>query len=267
MQTMKLLFGFVLLCLSGMAQADDRLNLTGSSTLAPVVMEIAKRFEANNPGVRVDVQTGGSTRGIVDTRSGMADLGMISRPLMSSEADLTAHTIARDGISIILHGSNVVEELTAAEIIAIYTGKIRNWSQVGGQDLVITVVNKADGRATLALFLEHFELKNSQIKAQAVIGDNQQGIKTVSGNPGAIGYVSIGTAEYEQSIGTTIKLLPMNGVAANMETLGKGEFPLSRPLNLVTKSLTPLSQKFIAFAQSPAVEDLIKAQYFVPATR
>lgn len=265
---MKLFVHFLLLlCLSGMAQADERLNLTGSSTVAPVAMEIAKRFEAENPDVRVDVQAGGSTRGIVDARSGMADIGMVSRPLTSSESDLTAHTIARDGISIILHSSNPVNALTKTEIIDIYTGKITNWLQVGGNDREITVVNKADGRATLALFLEHFELNNSQIQAQVVIGDNQQGIKTVAGNPGAIGYVSIGAAEYEQSVGTPIKLLPMNGIAANMETLRNGEFPLSRPLNLVSKSLTPLSQKFIEFAQSPAVADLIKAQYFVPALR
>ncbi|MDT8311878.1 MAG: phosphate ABC transporter substrate-binding protein, partial [Methylophaga sp.] len=238
-----------------------------SSTVAPVAMEIAKRFEANNPDIRIDVQTGGSTRGVVDSRSGMADIGMVSRHLKAAESDLTAHTIARDGISIILHDSNIITELSQAQIIAIYTGKIRNWSEVGGKDQAITVVNKADGRATLELFLKYFALKNSQIKAQVVIGDNQQGIKTVSGNPGAIGYVSIGAAEYEQSVGTPIKLLPMNGVAANLQTLKNGEFPLSRPLNLVTKSLTPLSQKFIDFAQSQAVEDLIKAQYFVPATR
>jgi len=79
--------------------------------------------------------------------------------------------------------------------------------------------------------------------------------------------VSIGAAEYEHSVGTPIKLLPINGVPASMETLSSGEFPLSRPLNLVTKTLTPLSQKFIDFAQSPAVSDLIKAQYFVPASR
>lgn len=265
---MKLTLTFIcLMCLSGLTQADNRLNLTGSSTVAPVVMEIAKRFEASNPGVRVDVQTGGSTRGVVDSRSGMADIGMVSRTLKTDESDLTAHTIARDGISIIVHRSNVITQLSQAEIIAIYTGKITNWSEVGGEDRRITVVNKADGRATLELFLAHFSLKNSQIKAQAVIGDNQQGIKTVSGNPGAIGYVSIGAAEYEQSVGTSIKLLPMKGVAANMHTLANGEFPISRPLNLVTKSLTPLSQKFIEFAQSPAVADLIKAQYFVPASR
>jgi len=182
---MKLPISFIwLLFVSGIVQAEQRLDLTGSSTVAPIVMEIAKRFEAENTGVRVDVQTGGSTRGVVDSRRGMVDIGMISRPLKANESDLTAHTIARDGISIIVHDSNAINTLSEAEIIAIFSGKITNWSEVGGADRTITVVNKADGRATLELFLAHFSLKNSQIKARVVIGDNQQGIKTVSGNRG-----------------------------------------------------------------------------------
>jgi len=174
--------------------ADNRLVLTGSSTVAPLALEIGKRFEQQNPGTRIDVQTGGSSRGINDVRTGLANIGMVSRALKVSETDLTAHTIALDGIGIILHRSNPIEALSDGQIKAIYTGQIRNWHEVGGQDRPITVVNKAEGRSTLELFLQYFTLKSSQIKARVVIGDNQQGIKTVSGNFGAIGYVSIGTA-------------------------------------------------------------------------
>lgn len=244
--------------------AEDRLTLTGSSTVAPLASEIAKRYESQHPGVRIDVQMGGSSRGINDARMGLADIGMVSRALKPSEQDLTAFLIAMDGIGMILHKSNSVSELSDAQIIGIYTGKIRNWQQVGGADLPITVVNKAEGRSTLELFLQHFDLKNSQIKAQVVIGDNQQGIKTVSGNPGAIGYVSIGTAEYEETRGTPIKLLPMAGQAATVEAVATGRYPLSRQLNLVVKNApTGLAKDFIIFAQSAAVKDLIEAQFFV----
>jgi phosphate transport system substrate-binding protein len=244
--------------------AEDRLTLTGSSTVAPLASEMAKRYESQHPGVRIDVQTGGSSRGINDARMGLADIGMVSRALKPSEQDLTAFLIAMDGIGIILHKSNSVSELSDAQIIDIYTGKIRNWQKVGGPDLPITVVNKAEGRSTLELFLHHFALKNSQIKAQVVIGDNQQGIKTVSGNPGAIGYVSIGTAEYEETRGTPIKLLPMASHAATVQAVAKGHYPLSRQLNLVVKN-TPagLANNFIIFAQSAAVKDLVEAQFFV----
>ena len=193
--------------------AGDRLTITGSSTVAPLAAEIARRFEQKNPGVRIDVQTGGSSRGLADARSGLADIGMASRSLKADEKDLKPHTIAMDGIGIILHKTNSIRVLSDDQIKAIYRGRIKNWKEVGGKDMAITVVNKAEGRSTLELFLLYTELKNSDIKAQVVIGDNQQGIKSVAANPGAIGYVSIGSAEYEEAHATPIRLIPLRGVA------------------------------------------------------
>lgn len=248
--------------------ADNRLTLTGSSTIAPLALEIGKRFEKRHPGIRVDVQTGGSTRGVIDARSGLADIGMASRGLKSTEADLDGHTIALDGIGIILQRDNPVNALSDEQIIAIYTGRITNWREVGGNDAPITVVNKAEGHSTLELFLHHFKLKNSVIKPHVIIGDNQQGIKTVAGNHNAIGYVSIGTAEFEAAQGTPVKLLPMNGVDASVANVRNRSFPLSRPLNLVTKGKpSVLVQRLIDFAQSDAIDDLIEAQYFVAPQR
>lgn len=246
-----------------------KLSLTGSSTVAPLALEIAKRFEDKNAGVRIDVQTGGSSRGVNDARAGLADIGLVSRALKADESDLQAYAIAQDGIAVILHKSNPVKALTTAQIAGIYTGKIQNWNQVGGKDQKITVVNKAEGRSTLELFTQFFKLKNSDIKAQAVIGDNQQGIKTVAGNPGAIGYVSIGTAEFEADNGSPIQLIAMDGMVPSTEAVASGKFPLSRPLNLVVKKgatgpTVTLAKQFIDFARSGQVTDLVKEQYFVP---
>lgn len=248
--------------------ADDRLVLTGSSTVAPLALEIAKRFERNHADIRIDVQTGGSSRGINDARTGLADIGMVSRALKSTERDLTSFTIAMDGIAIVVHGRNPVPTLTNRQIVDIYTGKILNWREVGGPEMSITVVNKAEGRSTLELFLKHFSLKNSQINAQVVVGDNQQGIKTVAGNPSAIGYVSIGTAEYEETRGVPIRRLPMSGAAPTTTSVREGKYPLSRPLNLVVTGKPPhFAKRFIEFAQSTAVHDLVEAQFFVPLER
>lgn len=248
--------------------ADNKLSLTGSSTVAPLALEIAKRFEEKNKGVRIDVQTGGSGRGLADARSGAADLGLVSRALKPEEADLQAYTIALDGIAIVLHKSNPVKALSNRQIVDIYTGKIQSWKEVGGRDQKITVVNKAEGRSTLELFAQYFGLKNSDIKAQVVIGDNQQGIKTIAGNPGAIGYVSIGSAEFEIDNKVPIQMLPMNGVVPSTESVRAGQFPLSRPLNLVSKGpATGLTKQFADFARTPAVYDLVKEQYFVPVGR
>lgn len=249
-------------------QAAEKLVLTGSSTIAPLAAEIGKRFEKQNPDVRIDVQTGGSSRGVSDARSGLANIGMASRALKTEENDLKSFTIALDGVGLILHKDNPVKTLTDQQVIDIYTGKITNWKDVGGKDAPVTVVNKAEGRSTLELFLHHYKLKNSDIKPQVVIGDNQQGIKTVAGNPGAIGYVSVGTAEFEAGNGAPIKLLPMDGVAATVENVRNGSFPLSRPLNLVTKTAPQgLAKRFIDFAGSKAVYDIVEAQYFVPLAR
>ena len=251
---------------ASLAQADGhKLVITGSSTMAPLVAEIGKRFETRHPGIRIDVQTGGSSRGIADVINGVADIGMASRALKSQEQHLHGSVIAQDGITIILHRSNPVQELTDDQIKAIYTGGITHWNQVGGLDAPITVVNKAEGRSTLELFLDYFQVSNRDIHAHVVIGDNEQGIKTVAGNPHAIGYVSIGTAQYDATHGIPIRLLPLQHIPATIETVREGMFPLSRPLTLVTKSPPAgLIKDFIDFARSSEANDLILKQYFVP---
>jgi phosphate transport system substrate-binding protein len=245
--------------------ARSQLVLTGSSTVAPLAAEIGKRFETQHPGVRVDVQTGGSSRGIADARRGLADIGMASRALNPAENDLLAFSIARDGICLIVHRDNPVQSLSDEQVVAIYTGRVENWKDVGGSDAPITVVNKAEGRSTLELFLTYFKLDSADVQADVVIGDNEQGMKTVAGNSNAIGYVSLGTAAYDAKHAIPIKLLPVGGVAASVQNVADGNFPLSRPLNLVTREVpTGLVREFIEFAQSDAVHDLIREQYFVP---
>lgn len=254
------------LALRGSGQTSPRtLVITGSSTVAPLVVEIVKRFEAQNPGTRIDVQTGGSSRGIADARRGLADVGMVSRALKPTETDLISHSIARDGICLIVHRENPITTLSRAQVIAIYTGKIERWSQVGGADNPITVVHKAAGRSTHELFLKFFDLADSAVRADVVIGDNEAGIKTVAGNPLAVGYVSIGTAEYSAGAGSAIRLLPARGVAASTRSVREGSYPLLRVLNLVTHGEpSGLARDLIAFAQGPDVHDLIASQAFVP---
>lgn len=265
------IIGVIVLCTiwsldASLAQADGhKLVITGSSTMAPLVAEIGKRFETRHPGIRIDIQTGGTSRGIADVINGIADIGMASRALKSQEQHLHGSVIARDGITIILHQSNPVQELTDGQIRAIYTGGITHWNQVGGPDAPITVVNKAEGRSTLELFLDYFQVSNRDIHAHVVIGDNEQGIKTVAGNPHAIGYVSIGTAQYDATHDIPIRLLPLQHIPATIETVRESTFPLSRPLTLVTKfPPAGLIKDFIDFARSSEANDLILKQYFVP---
>ena len=246
-------------------QLSGKLVVTGASTLAPLIAEIGKRFESLNPKVRVDVQTGGSSRGVADVRQGLADIGMVSRAMKDDEKDLHAFAVASDGVGILVHKDNPIRALTDEQIIAIYTGKITNWKEVGGKEAAITVVSKAEGRSTLEVFLHYFKLKNTDIKPHVVIGDNEQGIKIVAGNRHAIGYVSIGTAEYNESQGVRITLLPIDGVPASTKSVQNDTFPISRPLHIVTRTApTGLAKAFIEYAQSKATYDIIAQQYFVP---
>jgi len=243
-----------------------RITITGSSTMAPLVNAIGKRFESQHPDVRVDVQTGGSSRGIADAQRGTADIGMSSRALTDAEREgVATHVLANDGVCFIVHRDNPVTELTSKQLVDIYRGEVESWSAVGGRDAPITVINRADGRSELKLVTRHFDIQPKDIAADVIAGENQQGIKLVAGDPNAITYMSVGTSEYEANAGTAIRLLPLDGVPASTKTVGSGTFPLTRPLVLITRpEPSPLMQAFLDFALSGAVDDLVREHSFVP---
>ncbi len=245
------------------ASDHDSLVLTGSSTLAPVVVRIAQQYELAHPGVRIDVQSGGSSRGIVDIRSGLADIAMVSRALVGTERTLHAYPIARDGVAIILNVQNPLTALSEAQVVAIYTGEVGNWKELGGRDAKIVVVHKAAGRATREVFLDYFALEDGAVQADVIVGENEQAVKTVAGSPAAIGYVSIGTAAIDIEHGVPIKLLGIGGVAASLENLRRRIYPIARPLNLVTlQPASGLARAFIDFVRTPKIKPLIEAQHF-----
>jgi phosphate transport system substrate-binding protein len=240
------------------------LVITGSSTIAPLVAEIAQRYEREHPGVRIDVQSGGSARGISDVRGELADIGMVSRKLEGEEQALHAYPIARDGVGLIVNARNPVAALSDAQVAGIYRGEIESWADLGGRDARVVVVHKAEGRATLEVFLAHFRLDNREVQADVIAGENEQAIKTVAGNTDAIGYVSIGTAEADIEHGVPIRLLAAGGVAATLSNVSNGTYPISRPLNLVTRAPAQgLAQAFIEYVRSPAARDVFEAQSFV----
>ena len=132
-------------------------------------------------------------------------------------------------------------------------------------DAAILVASKAEGRATLEVFLDYTGLDSADIRASVIVGENQQAIKTVAIDPNAIAYVSIGAAAGEAAAGTPVKLLRCDGVPATAEKVVSGEFPVTRPLQIVAKgTLGPLTQVFLDFLRSDACRDLIEAHRYVP---
>ena len=251
-------------------QISGKITVSGSSTIAPLVGEIAARFEEQYPAVRIDVQSGGSSRGIRDTLQGNVDIGMSSRELKDSElAEIDSTAIGWDGVAFLVSAQNPVSTLTNEQLVSIYTGKVNNWKSLGGNDSPIVVSNRAEGRSEQTLMSSYLGLNPSQIKAHTIDGETQQSIKTVATNRNAIIYTSLGAARFAADNGESVKLLPLNGVPAAISRVQSGEFPLARPLLLMKRgdSRKELVDLFIEFCQSPANDDLVEGLGFVSPQR
>ena len=256
----------IVVCIADVHAADKRLALTGSSTVAPLVSEIAKRFEQEHPEFRVDVQTGGSSRGIADAKRRLVDIGMSSRALHKAEqSGVKTHVLAVDGITFIVHAQNQIKNLTQVEARKIYTGEIQNWSELGGPEAEITGIDRAKGRGEKSLMDDFLKVSVAELKPDIICGENQQCIKLVAGNKNAITYLSVGAGDYESSHGSPIRLLSINGIDASIENVKQQRFPIVRPLVLITaESMTPQVAQFVEYSLSPKVNDLVKELAFVP---
>jgi phosphate transport system substrate-binding protein len=249
----------------GPVPASGKLLITGSNTMAPMMVAVGKRFSATRPGVQIEVQTGGSGRGIDDAMKGKADIGMASRALTDKESGLYSFAIARDGVCLVVHKNNPVRSLSNRQVSDIYNGKINNWSKVGGKDAPIVPINAKEGMGSVDLFTHYFDIKYADIKAQIVVSDNLERVKALIENPNGITYMSIGTAQKQVAAGDPIKLLPTDGVAATTKNVRTGNFPVSRPLLLLTKEVpTGLAKEFINFSLSSQITDIVLQHDFVP---
>jgi phosphate transport system substrate-binding protein len=251
------------LCTSALA---DQLTLAGSSTIQPVAEVLGQKFEQLHPEAQINVQGGGSSVGITAPQSGLADIGTVSRALHPEEAQkLAPTTFALDGIALIGYASSSVSDLSRQQVIDIYTGAISNWQTLGWNDARIVVVNKEEGRATLELFAQYFGLTGKFVRDAIIIGPNGQAITTVAGNPQALAYVSIGSAEAAVEQGSPIKLLALDGVAATSANVKSGTYRLLRPLNFVTVGPPHgLAKEFLDFVLTPAGQQIVTEQEFVP---
>lgn len=249
----------------GTVTASGKILITGSSTMAPMMVAIGKRFSTIRPGVQIEVQTGGSGRGIDDVMKGKTSIGMASRPLTDKESGLYSFAIARDGVCLVVHKNNPVRSLSNRQVFEIYTGKINNWSRVGGKDAPVAPINAKQGFSSVELFTHYFDIKYADIKAQIVANDNLERVKALIENPNGITYISVGTAQQQADAGAPIKLLPIDGVAATPKNIRTGNFPISRPLLLLTKELpTGLVKDFINFSLSSQITDIVLQHEFVP---
>jgi phosphate transport system substrate-binding protein len=245
--------------------SGGKLLITGSSTMCPMIDAMGKRFETLHHDVNVEVECGGSERGVKDILKGKTDIGMISRSLKDSVKDLYGFPVARDGISIIVNKENPVMSLSNAQIVGIFTGAITDWEEVQGPREKILVVLREMQKSSTELFRNYFKLKEREITGIVFAGDNPVTIKAVASNSRAIGYVSSGFALHQEESGASIKVLPVNGVKPTRRNIITVNYPISRPLLLISKKFpTGLVKEFIDFALSSGNVDIIEMFDYIP---
>ena len=173
--------------------------------------------------------------------------------------------MALDGIAIIVNAGSKVADLTVQQIADIFTGKITDWSEVGGDPGAISCIGREAGSGTRDGFESITNTKDA-CKLDQELTSTGGVIEAVAGNPNAIGYASLSAVEGKDAI----KALTVGGVACTEATVLDGSYAIQRPFVLVTKTdatLSPAAQAFFDYATSTAANDLIKAAGAVPVAK
>ena len=243
--------------LSGTVSTD------GSTSMEKVIGALSEAFMEANSKVTVTYNPTGSGTGIQAVQEGRCDIGLSSRALKDEEkaSGLQETVLAYDGIAMIVNPANPVEDLTLEQIADIYTGKITNWSELGGSDSEIVLIGREAGSGTRSGFEEIVEVKDL-CQYRQELSSTGDVIATVAQNPGAIGYASLA------SVKDTVKAVKVGSVTPSEETVKDGTYAIQRPFVLVTKegvTLSETAQAFFNYAVSKDANAVVIAAGVVPA--
>ena len=235
----------------------------GSTSMEKVIGALSEAFMEANGNVTVTYNPTGSGTGIQAVQEGRCDIGLSSRGLKDEEkaSGLKETVLAYDGIAVIVNPANPVEDLTLAQIADIYTGKITNWSELGGADSEIVCIGREGGSGTRSGFEEIVDVKDL-CQYRQELSSTGDVIATVAQNPGAIGYASLA------SVKDTVKAVKVGGVVPGEETVKDGTYAIQRPFVLVTKegvTLGEAAQAFFDYAVSEDANPVVIAAGVVPA--
>ena len=234
----------------------------GSTSMESVIGSLAEAYMAENPNVTVTYNPTGSGSGITAVSEGRCDIGLASRALKAEEIEsgLAETILALDGIAIIVNNANPVSDLTVEQIADIYTGKISNWAEVGGNDGPIVLIGREAGSGTREGF-ESITGTEDLCQFRQELTSTGDVITTVSTNPNAIGYASL------SAVSDNVKTVLVNGVAPSEETVLSGDYLIQRPFVMATRSgeaLSDAAQKFFDYALSSEAAPIITGAGAVP---
>jgi phosphate transport system substrate-binding protein len=259
------------LAAAGLATAAARAEnivIDGSTTVGPVAKAFAEYYMKANPSVNITVSESGSGNGAKSLINGTCDIATMSRPMKTSEKDSAEgsgilpieHTVAMDGLAVIVHPSNPVQKLTIEQIRRIYTGEIRNWKELGGPDKPIVLVSRDTNSGTYECF-ETLVLNKQKISGAAeYVGSNGAVRDRVRSTDAAIGYAGLAFTE-------GVKPLEVSGVAANAENVLNATYPIARPLFMYTNGRPKLGSHLSAFinlSRSPDGMRMVEDVGYVP---
>jgi len=240
------------------------LRAAGSSTLGPLLVDLADAFARQAPATSLDVTGAGTQFGLEALRGGDAELALASwlpsDPAGTQlDAGWQATAIARDGIAVIVHPSNPAKGLGLLQLRDLFGGRAYEWRAVGQAVTPGTVqpVSREMGSGTRAAF-EALAMEGEPVSPRAVIAaSSQEVVDYVASHPEAIGYVS---AAY---VSDSVKMLAIEGESLTPETVRQGSYALSRDLWLVTADpALPVVSQFLAFVLSPPGQKIV-AQHHV----
>lgn len=235
----------------------ETVTISGSTSVGSLIEKEAEKFKKENTGINVEINQIGSSAGIKDAINGTVEIGMSSRDLKEEEIaeGLVEVEVAFDGMAVITSKNNKIDSLKLSDVKDIYTGKITNWKDVGGEDSQIVVVSREDGSGTRDAFQEIVGYTSEELYKESIIGDGSGNIKTtVAGNNHAIGFISF---EY---IDDSVNAVKIDDIAPIAENVKNGEYKLSRPFLLVYKeeNLKENGNKLIDFILSKEGQNIVE---------
>ena len=247
------------------------LSVEGSDTMVNLGQAWAEAFAEVEPGVMVTVKGGGSGNGAAALANGTVHFANMSREIKDEEVEAAEaagvepaqHVVAKDGISVIVHPSNPVTDLTVEQIGKIYRGEIANWSEVGGPDKKIVLLARDTSSGTYEFFKEAVVGKDAEYAQSTLnLGSNQQIVDEAKGNEGAIGYVGLG---YAANAGSAIKVLTVAGIEATVDNVQGGSYPLGRDLYMYSAGeLDAAGQAYLDWIVGEEGQAIVEEEGFVP---
>ncbi len=278
----KLIFVFVMFVSVTSAFAASKKNsiqIKGSDTMVNLGQAWAEKYMEVNNGDFVAVTGGGSGTGLSSLISGTCDIAMSSRNIKEKEIGLANKKginpyeikVALDGLAVIVSPKNPVSKLTIDQLALIFSGKVTNWKEVGGEDAKIVILSREVNSGTHVYFKEHVLRKldpnsKEEFAPGALMLSSSQAIADeVAQNPAAIGYYGMGYVSSKQKPVMVAKDEKSEYEAPTIENVINGKYPISRPLFVYTNGQPQgLVRKFIDFTLSKEGQEIVLKTDFVP---